>query len=76
MTPAQKETRRNLIKRWLAADIYYYYSDDHSVYTKGRYEIDLLRKDCEATGNADLIRIPQEDMRQFHFVLQDELSKL
>lgn len=76
MTPAQKETRRNLINRWLVADIYYFYSDDHRAYTKGREEIQLLRQDCEATGNADLTRIPQEDMRQFHFMLKDELTKL
>lgn len=76
MTESQIETRVNLIKRWLKSDIYYYYSDDARVYSRGKKQVEELIDDCEATGNADLTRINRDNEALFAFEMRGELVKL
>lgn len=76
MTKAEKETRANLINRWMSADRYFMFSDDHKVYMRGRKEWDELVDDCKATGNDDLYKIAGAADQAVIDVFKKELSKL
>lgn len=76
MTEPEKETRINLIKRWLRADIFYMYADDYKVYQQKRDEYTELQDDCAATGNRDLNQLPKDNHAEFIRLLKGELIRL